>query len=1192
MKLEDISTDRGFLFEHVPCERLEPGEISVTEGRLEMQGVNVYCFKNRENTFTLRITDSAQQKGIQDCLRRQLVGLASLESSGSLATLADGRKKFCLRIMFFLRSVRFGRFQVILSNKAKNTLKKHGYEMSDYNCLADLFQFTDGVSGEHCFAFQSVDSLLEKPKENNGEDKEAATKVASHEALQTEKETPPELATDATVAAEDDSSVIDETIATLEETDENTDGDLASSIDGKSLKLCGQGITLFVTIEGDGVESRAMAYRAVVSKSRPANATLYWQLAYGELAFSDEQSYVAARVRDILHATPNYISIWNEYAIREGDFLLRRARAVGEISYSSNFNITPEGIELTVTDESTSHLENLATGDCLAAYLTPPPYIEDQNMNWQSYQDWKAQQLQLLKVKRLPRVPVFEVKAKSKYSVTLANERELPVGSKLYFSINGDEKQIERREKARYRIENGTSASPTLGLILGSQNGAFSTSQDVAAIGLTTKKISYIEPLSQILRQKIFRNPPTSAQIKAIDIALNTPDIAIIQGPPGTGKTTVITAILERLNELSEKRQMQPGQVLVTSLQHDAVHNIIERVNVNSLPTIKFGQRRTDDNLSMQEELSRWCNRTLTELEQKHPQLKQSADEKKLFSLYNAYFQSPSDTKAVNFLTAAKELVRDDLLLEEIERILEEIAPLKSTGNDELLRKIYQLRTKESSFADDGQIAAMDLYNELETLYGEALTEKQAARLDLLKKAAMADIPDKVLLDELVRIRHQLLAECIGSPPFESDEAREDIAVLYGKLKKKLQRPGDELGNIVYDLYSELRDNPYSVYQAIASYSFVFAATAQQTEKAEIKRAKGVENPQDDDTHAQYETVVVDEAARVNPGDLMIPLSQASRRIILVGDQRQLPHMYDEEIFQSLREEGLLEDEGDIKTSMFEHLWEKALELSKSDGIDRRVTLDAQYRMHPLLGKFVSDNFYKPYGEPFSSPLPAEKFAQGICSSPIRWVNIPNSYGQHERTNNFSLKRKCEVDYIVDTLAAYLADPQNNELTFGVISFYRSQVQAIKQAIKQRLPENLAKRVRIGTVDEFQGMEFDVMFLSIVRSKRFFPNMQVKVGDRHKEINLDELERIPADADVEDKKSHKDYVQAVGSSIYGFLTDNRLCVALSRQKRLLIVVGDADMFGGEISQRIAKVCVPAMYNLFRLCLQENSLVNS
>ena len=257
------------------------------------------------------------------------------------------------------------------------------------------------------------------------------------------------------------------------------------------------------------------------------------------------------------------------------------------------------------------------------------------------------------------------------------------------------------------------------------------------------------------------------------------------------------------------------------------------------------------------------------------------------------------------------------------------------------------------------------------------------------------------------------MSRCIQPPVFESQDAREDITEIYFQIKQSLARPQDVAENIIYDFYRELRDNPQSVCQAVSSYNFAFAATAQQSDRTEIKLAKNVKKPKDEKSHAEYDTVIVDEAARITPGDLMIPLSQASRRIILVGDQRQLPHIYDEEIFQALREDGQLENEGDIKTSMFEHLWKKAHELERSDGIKRAVTLDAQYRMHPMLGNFVSENFYAPHGESFRSPRPASDFVQEICPSPVCWINMPAARGRDLRSSSRSLYRTCEVDYIV-----------------------------------------------------------------------------------------------------------------------------------------------------------------------------------
>src|SRR5690606_34405120 len=109
--------------------------------------------------------------------------------------------------------------------------------------------------------------------------------------------------------------------------------------------------------------------------------------------------------------------------------------------------------------------------------------------------------------------------------------------------------------------------------------------------------------------------------------------------------------------------------------------------------------------------------------------------------------------------------------------------------------------------------------------------------------------------------------------------------------------------------------------------------------------------------YLQYGTVIVDEAARASPRDLMIPMVQAKDRIILVGDHRQLPHIVDEALLQQMEQES--DDiHSDIKekfnqhitSSMFQYLFHRAKQLEQQDGTPRTITLDAQYRSHPLLG--------------------------------------------------------------------------------------------------------------------------------------------------------------------------------------------------------------------------------------------------
>ena len=81
----------------------------------------------------------------------------------------------------------------------------------------------------------------------------------------------------------------------------------------------------------------------------------------------------------------------------------------------------------------------------------------------------------------------------------------------------------------------------------------------------------------------------------------------------------------------------------------------------------------------------------------------------------------------------------------------------------------------------------------------------------------------------------------------------------------------------------------------------------------------------------------------------------------------------------------------------------------------------------------------------------------------------------------------------------------------------------------------------MGTVDAFQGMEFDVVILSVVRSNTDYTNQKKR---------------------------------------YGFTMDeHRLCVALSRAMKCMIVVGDSRMMSGKAAQN----AIPALVKFYQLC---------
>ena len=132
---------------------------------------------------------------------------------------------------------------------------------------------------------------------------------------------------------------------------------------------------------------------------------------------------------------------------------------------------------------------------------------------------------------------------------------------------------------------------------------------------------------------------------------------------------------------------------------------------------------------------------------------------------------------------------------------------------------------------------------------------------------------------------------------YAEKKASREITDIYLELHESLKKRENREIEILSELLKEVEGNRDEVERTLNNYLYVYSATTQQSEGSEIKDAKGVKLWE----HPEYETVIVDEAARVSPIDLMIPLAQGRRRIILVGDHRQLPHIYNEEVLESIK---------------------------------------------------------------------------------------------------------------------------------------------------------------------------------------------------------------------------------------------------------------------------------------------------
>ncbi|WRD16454.1 AAA family ATPase [Helicobacter pylori] len=231
----------------------------------------------------------------------------------------------------------------------------------------------------------------------------------------------------------------------------------------------------------------------------------------------------------------------------------------------------------------------------------------------------------------------------------------------------------------------------------------------------------------------MFKNDPTENQKKAIEIALNTPDIAIIQGPPGTGKTTVINAICERFLEEYPKDKNIKGQILLCAQGHDATNNAREHIKVGGLPTFKFGakknakeeQYKQDERLN--ERLRELAETLIESVRKKLQELGDYENIEKILDLEEAlrrYLSSP-----ISELEFLKEIEKNAIFFNSSMR--ERLSQLKAKQQKQEmpanLSIIHALRATQEGFEDDGVMRNYDL---LESQFKENLTQEDRELLE------------------------------------------------------------------------------------------------------------------------------------------------------------------------------------------------------------------------------------------------------------------------------------------------------------------------------------------------------------------------------------------------------------------------------------------------------------------------------
>ena len=243
-----------------------------------------------------------------------------------------------------------------------------------------------------------------------------------------------------------------------------------------------------------------------------------------------------------------------------------------------------------------------------------------------------------------------------------------------------------------------------------------------------------------------------------------------------------------------------------------------------------------------------------------------------------------------------------------------------------------------------------------------------------------------------------------------------------------------------------------------------------------------------------YDWVIIDEAARSSASEMAIAM-QVGRRVLLVGDHKQLPPMFEDTHLKAAQRKLPKISIKELKRSDFEKSF-----LSPYGKLAGQ-TLLSQYRMSKPIGDLVSNCFYngmlktcrgneKPYMELLPSNL----------GTTVTWVDTSdakqNAYESKlsgKQINGTSFVNEYEIKTIIslvshltqkpDFISAMLAD--SIEPPIGIICMYSEQK---RQMIRQFnsipsiriLIEN--GTVKIDTVDSYQGKENKIIIVSLVRN--------------------------------------------------------------------------------------------------------------
>ncbi|RBQ94589.1 hypothetical protein VDGD_01785 [Verticillium dahliae] len=216
-----------------------------------------------------------------------------------------------------------------------------------------------------------------------------------------------------------------------------------------------------------------------------------------------------------------------------------------------------------------------------------------------------------------------------------------------------------------------------------------------------------------------------------------------------------------------------------------------------------------------------------------------------------------------------------------------------------------------------------------------------------------------------------------------------------------------------------------------------------------------------------FETVIIDEAAQCVELSALIPLKYGCTKCILVGDPKQLPPTV---LSQSAARFG-------YDQSLFVRMQRNHPEYIHM--------LDTQYRMHPEISYFPSQEFYeaKLVDGPNMAGLRRQAWHASPLLGPYRFFDVQGT--QERGRKGQSLVNLAELKVAMQIYSRFRTDfgrDGNIAGKIGIITPYKAQLFELRNRFAMEYGDQITNDIEFNTTDAFQGRECEIIIFSCVRA--------------------------------------------------------------------------------------------------------------